>query len=84
MSFMGVVFLFPSTPNPAVADMNYSVVILGGVMGLSVVYYYLPKYGGIYWFKGPVSTIGKDGVHSGTSSLVEEEKMNEVQERRFE
>jgi hypothetical protein len=57
MAFVGVVFLFPSTPEVEVGDMNYTVVVLGGVLILSLVYYYFPKYGGKNWFTGPVSTI---------------------------
>ena len=62
MTLMSVVFLFPATPNPAVPDMNYSVVVLGGVLGASVVYFYVPRYGGKYWFTGPVSTVEEAGV----------------------
>jgi len=40
--------------------MNYTAVVFGGVMILSLVYYYFPKYGGIYWFKGPVSNVELD------------------------
>jgi hypothetical protein len=58
MLFLGTVFLFPETPNPAVEDMNYTVVVLGGVMVLSLAWYYFPKYGGVHWFTGPVSNIG--------------------------
>ncbi|TFK80803.1 APC amino acid permease [Polyporus arcularius HHB13444] len=57
MAFMGTVFLFPTSPGPAVADMNYTVVVLGGVLLLSVLWYYFPKYGGVHWFTGPISTI---------------------------
>lgn len=39
---MGVVFLFPTTPQTSAADMNYSVVVLGGILGLSVLWYYFP------------------------------------------
>ena len=55
-----VVFLFPSTPNASATDMNYSVVVFGGVMFLSVVWYYFPKYGGVHWFTGPVATISME------------------------
>ncbi|KAL1740224.1 amino acid/polyamine transporter I [Schizophyllum fasciatum] len=58
MSVMSVVFFFPTTPHPAGADMNYAVVVLGGVLGASVVYFYFPKYGGQHWFAGPVITVG--------------------------
>lgn len=66
MAFTGVVFLFPATPAVGVGDMNYTVVVLGGVLIFSLVYYYFPKYGGKNWFTGPVSTIhvreGSPGV----------------------
>ncbi|EJC97506.1 amino acid transporter [Fomitiporia mediterranea MF3/22] len=59
MAFMFLVFLFPTNPAPASAgDMNYSVVVLGSIMLFSILYYYFPKYGGVYWFKGPVRTVG--------------------------
>ena len=60
MTFMGTVFLFPSSPRTNVADMNYTAVVFGGVMILSLVYYYFPKYGGVYWFKGPVPNVELD------------------------
>lgn len=57
MTFVGVVFLFPTTPEVGVVGMNYTVVVLGGVLVLSLVYYYFPKYGGKNWFTGPIPTI---------------------------
>ncbi|KAF8152247.1 APC amino acid permease [Crassisporium funariophilum] len=57
MGFMGIVFLFPSSPKPTVADMNYTAVVLGGVILLSLVWYYFPIYGGVHWFTGPVANI---------------------------
>ena len=57
MAFMGVVFLFPATPGAGVGDVNYTVVVLGGALILSLIYYYFPKYGGKNWFTGPVSTV---------------------------
>ncbi|KAH7909980.1 amino acid/polyamine transporter I [Hygrophoropsis aurantiaca] len=57
MTFMDIVFFFPTTPQTDVADMNYTVVVLGGVMILSLVWYYFPKYGGVHWFTGPVANI---------------------------
>lgn len=59
MTFMGIVFLFPTSPGPDVADMNYTVVVLGGVLVLSLIWYYFPKYGGVHWFTGPIPTIEK-------------------------
>lgn len=57
MAFMSTVFLFPTAPAPDAVNMNYTVVVLGGVLALSVLYFYFPKYGGVYWFKGPVANI---------------------------
>lgn len=57
MAFVGIVFLFPTTPEVGVGGMNYTVVVLGGVLVLSLVYYYFPTYGGRNWFTGPVQTI---------------------------
>lgn len=37
--------------------MNYTVVVVGGTLILSLGYYFFPKYGGVYWFEGPVETI---------------------------
>ncbi|PAV15638.1 amino acid transporter [Pyrrhoderma noxium] len=87
MAFMFIVFLFPTDPNPAAGDMNYSIVVLGGVMTLSLMYYYFPVYGGVHWFKGPIRTIGdefdgKDDVppSSSGSDMDEKEKKVDVAE----
>ncbi|OJT12351.1 hypothetical protein TRAPUB_11126 [Trametes pubescens] len=78
MLFMGVVFLFPASPGPEVADMNYTVVVLGGVLFLSLVWYYFPKYGGVHWFTGPIPTIDKKSQQpsprTSTSDSVGKEK----------
>ncbi|KAJ7647092.1 amino acid/polyamine transporter I [Roridomyces roridus] len=57
MLFMIVVFLFPSIPDPDSHSMNYTVVVLGGTLVLSLAYYFFPTYGGRHWFTGPVTTI---------------------------
>lgn len=57
MVFMTIVFLFPTTPQTSVQEMNYTVVVLGGVLLLSVVWYYFPIYGGVNWFTGPVANV---------------------------
>jgi hypothetical protein len=54
---MTVVFAFPATPTVTPHDMNYSVVVYGGVILLSLVWYWFPKYGGVHWFRGPIRTI---------------------------
>lgn len=60
MAFMCIVFMFPTTPQTSAPEMNYSVVVLGGVLILSVVWYYFPVYGGVHWFTGPIRNIEKD------------------------
>ena len=60
MLVLGIVFLFPGTPQTSAAEMNYSVVVFGGVMVLSVLWYYFPKYGGVHWFTGPIATISQE------------------------
>ncbi|KAG8686042.1 GABA-specific high-affinity permease, partial [Ceratobasidium sp. 395] len=57
MTFIDFVFLFPADLNPAVADMNYSVVVTGAVFIGCLTWYWFPKYGGVNWFKGPVATV---------------------------
>jgi hypothetical protein len=57
MTLMGIVFLFPFTPQTSVGEINYTVAVLGGVMILSVIWYYFLMYGGVHWFKGPVANI---------------------------
>ncbi|THH11998.1 hypothetical protein EW145_g293 [Phellinidium pouzarii] len=59
MIFNTTVFLFPSTPKPGPVPMNYTIVVLGGVFVLALIYFYFPVYGGIHWFNGPVRTFGK-------------------------
>ena len=64
---MGIVFMFPTTPQTDGPDMNYSVVVLGGVLILSLVWYYFPVYGGVHWFTGPISNIEKEKDADGQS-----------------
>jgi hypothetical protein len=67
MLFLGIVFLFPGSPSPNATEMNYSVVVIGGIMFLSILWYYFPKYGGVHWFKGPISNIDTAIDHSDAS-----------------
>ena len=70
MLFMGVVFLFPTTPAPSTPDMNYTVVVLFGTLFLSLVWYYFPRYGGVHWFTGPIATIkGEDEPEGGSVTV---------------
>ncbi|KAJ6554278.1 amino acid permease-domain-containing protein [Mycena capillaripes] len=56
-SFMTVVLLFPAAPTPTAQSMNYAAVVVGGVLLLSLGYYYFPRYGGVHWFTGPVYNV---------------------------
>ncbi|KAF9237249.1 amino acid/polyamine transporter I [Melanogaster broomeanus] len=55
MMVMIVVLCFPSAPQPQPTSMNYSSIVLGGVMTLAMIWYYFPVYGGVHWFHGPVT-----------------------------
>ncbi|PQE27368.1 putative UGA4 GABA permease-also involved in delta-aminolevulinate transport protein [Rutstroemia sp. NJR-2017a WRK4] len=57
MTFIFIILLFPSYPNPTPDEMNYAVVVLGFVLIFCVVYYWVPGFGGKTFFKGPVRTI---------------------------
>jgi hypothetical protein len=57
MMSMSIVFFFPTTMHTNAQGMNYTSVVLGGVLILSLLWFYLPVYGGVHWFKGPVRTV---------------------------
>ncbi|KAG1728991.1 amino acid/polyamine transporter I [Suillus paluster] len=74
MFIMDIVFFFPTTPQTDVANMNYTVVVLGGILMLSIMWYYCPVYGGVHWFTGPVSNIEMLGEEGASSIRVSVEK----------
>lgn len=57
MTFIFILLLFPTYPNPTATEMNYAVVVLGFVLIFCVAYYYVPGFGGKTFFTGPVRTI---------------------------
>ncbi|KAG9316271.1 amino acid/polyamine transporter I [Chiua virens] len=59
MLFMLIVLCFPTNPGPEATSMNYTSVVLGGVMVLAIAWYYFPVYGGVHWFQGPTFTVEK-------------------------
>jgi len=77
MAFLGIVFLFPGNPGVGAQDMNYSVVVVGGVMALSILWYYFPKYGGVHWFKGPIPNIHLGVDPNGGSQTPSERGVDE-------
>jgi amino acid transporter len=78
MVFMGTVFLFPTTPQTSVQEMNYTVVVLGGTLLLSVIWFYFPKYGGVHWFKGPIANIRSMQSPDETQSMESSEKVVQI------
>ncbi|KAJ3557764.1 hypothetical protein NM688_g1294 [Phlebia brevispora] len=73
--FAIVVVIFPTTPKPTSNTMNYTVVVGGGWIGLCILYYYLPKYGGVHWFKGPAANVDRhvEGLARWDSTEKDEE-----------
>jgi len=84
MIFMDIVFFFPTTPQTDVANMNYTLVVLGGVLCLSVVWYYFPVYGGVHWFTGPVPNVGKMNEETASSRGSVEKRRADVRETSVE
>lgn len=60
MIFSIIIVMFPTTPTTTAQDMNYTCVVAGGWLLLCIIYYYFPRYGGLYWFKGPLANIELD------------------------
>ncbi|KAF8964731.1 amino acid transporter [Flammula alnicola] len=56
MVVMSAILMFPQSEHPSAGSMNYTVLILGGVLLLSALNFYFPKYGGVHWFEGTVLT----------------------------
>jgi len=57
MSFINVILFFPASPNPTVTEMNYGIVVFGGVFLACIAWYYFPIYGGVHWFNGPIRNV---------------------------
>ncbi|EIW75529.1 APC amino acid permease [Coniophora puteana RWD-64-598 SS2] len=70
MALMIVVFFFPTSPGPDVQGMNYTVLVLGGMMVPVLAWYFFPVYGGVHWFQGPVANVhahaSDDGCEAGS------------------
>jgi hypothetical protein len=81
MAFIDIVFFFPTTPQTSTLDMNYTVVVLGGSLVLSLVWYYFPVYGGVHWFTGPVPNVNAAEGASGDSSSVDRQVVTVVDEK---
>lgn len=84
MIFMGIVFLFPTSPTTDVPDMNYTVVVLGGTLILSLAWYYFPKYGGVHWFTGPVRNIDSPEWDRGSMGSDNKEAKKSISKQHVE
>lgn len=61
--------------------MNYTLVVLGGVMSLAMGWYYCPVYGGVHWFQGPrFNAVGKVSSRTRSVSVGDEGSVPEKQE----
>ena len=81
MVFMIIMFFFPTTPQTTAQEMNYTVVVLGGFMSLSILWYYCPVYGGVHWFNGPVSNLDMPtkGEHGEEDSVSEKTDKRDIE-----
>ena len=88
MAFSVTILVFPTTPTPTGADMNYTVVVWGGWLTLCTIYFFFPHYGGRYWFRGPVATIDikGSGDRASTESAegLQEKEGHDTKEEKFE
>lgn len=80
MVFTIIVFFFPSTPQTTTQEMNYTVVVLGGVMFLAIAWYYCPVYGGVHWFNGPIANLPPTitGEHRDEDSMSEKKEQGDA------
>ena len=79
MTFIFIILLFPSYPDPSPDEMNYAVVVLGFVLIFCVVYYWMPGFGGKTFFTGPVRTI--DDIIDGNPEVTAHFEKNIVEDR---
>ncbi|OCH88533.1 hypothetical protein OBBRIDRAFT_795157 [Obba rivulosa] len=59
--FLGAILAFPTTPAPMGPNMDYMIAVMGGWIILCLIYFYFPKYGGVYWFDGPRANLEAAG-----------------------
>ncbi|KAK7001694.1 APC amino acid permease [Favolaschia claudopus] len=71
MLFMTVVLMFPAARDPDSQSMNYTVVVLGGVLLIALAYYFVPVYGGVNWFQGPKANVDMELERSESEEKVD-------------
>ena len=55
--------------------MNYTTVVLGGVLRFSIAWYCLSVYGGVHWFTGLVPNIDEDFREAESGAILVDGKM---------
>jgi hypothetical protein len=77
--FIIVVLMFPPDVDPTSTSMNYTVVVLGGWLLFSLVWYYLPVIGGKHFFTGPIVNVTDQmSLSSSTAEVASTEKGKEI------
>ena len=71
-AFNVVVVSFPASMDPTANSMNYTAVVSGGWILLCLAYFFCPKYGGMYWFKGPRANIEMESEPQSERGSVDE------------
>ncbi|KAJ3553647.1 hypothetical protein NM688_g3497 [Phlebia brevispora] len=82
-TFAIVIVMFPSMPDPTGLTMNYTVVVGGGWIGLCILYFYFPRYGGVHWFKGPMANISRDASDRDATLQIITESVTETKDEKY-
>ena len=51
-----------------------AVVVMGGVICCSLIWYYFPVYGGVHWFTGPVRNVERVPSTKGSTTVETEDE----------
>ncbi|EKM60113.1 uncharacterized protein PHACADRAFT_138539 [Phanerochaete carnosa HHB-10118-sp] len=73
-AFNIVVVSFPSSTDPTPNTMNYTAAVSGGWIIFCLGYFFCPRYGGKYWFKGPRANIEIEDASQSESGSVDEKE----------
>ena len=77
VSFIVIILLFPSSDKPGVGDMNYAVVIIGGVFVLSALTWVLSAR---KWFTGPISNLDRESSRTDIDEQLETKNEKQLSE----
>ncbi len=65
IAFLFVVLLLPQLYPVTAQTLDYAPFCIGAISTISVVGWIFPKYGGKYWFDGPIKTITDEELRNG-------------------